>query len=298
MIIKQDRGYILYICIVPFVLWMVFNVMGSFVYLGFNILKYMIMFGEDKDVMFDPNLLSVPVVLYLSRACLGIFIIASVSVVLSTASGYLLLFMDDNLKKWILALIFISTQIPFVARVFVWKSLFDYGNGYLSAVIYMLKWLGILSPWEELSCSWLSIFIVMYNVVFVVVMLPIYVAVSRFPSSIIYAAFDLGAGHYRVFFDIYVPMMFLAIRVAYRSAVVLISGAYVVFDIIAGIDHAHIGCFLSDLFLLIGKTPLVSVMSLIVTFCIVLMVFIPEICGVIYNQVYRRMLFGRQYDLL
>lgn len=282
----QGMRYTPYISLIPFVLWSVFNIIGPLVYAGLGTFKYTLLanvISNNDSVaagLFAPHVYSL-----LLWSLLIIFVLSIFTAILATSMGYLLLFLSNKWKAIILVMLIVNAQVPFVARIFAWKLMLSDNGVLMSSIMHILKSMHILGPYEMLGCSSFACLFVMTNVLFFLSMLPVYAATVQFPSNTLDAALDLGAGHFRVFRSIYIPMIGSSIGDAYRVALVISSGSYVIFDIMGGSGEPSLGVFLADIFWIFGNDPVVFMYNIIACISMVLMFWFPDIVTVVLSAI-------------
>jgi spermidine/putrescine transport system permease protein len=140
-------------------------------------------------------------------------------------------------RRILLLLIVVPFWSSFLIRVFAWKSLL-HPEGFLKQTLVALK---IVDPDTLLLYNSASVLLVMVYTYLPFAILPLFAAAEKFNFQLFEAATDLGASRSQAFFKVFVPSIKPGMLTAFLMVFIPAMGAYVIPDIVGGINTEVLG---------------------------------------------------------
>lgn len=173
--------------------------------------------------------------------------VSVVVVVLAYPVAYFLALFAGKRKYVLLLLIITPFLTSFLLRVLAWKVIL----GNTGVVSSLLVWLGVRSPDHPISWLIYSQFSVMLVLVYVwvpFVALPIFVTLENLDRSLLEAASDLGAGRWRTFLRVTLPLSLPGVLAAFVFVFIPTIGEFVTPLLVGGSSGFMYGNAIRDLF--------------------------------------------------
>lgn len=140
-------------------------------------------------------------------------------------------------RKILLLLIVVPFWSSFLIRVFAWKSLL-HPEGFLKQALVFLN---IVQPETLLLYNAGAVVLVMVYTYLPFAILPLFSAAEKFNFQLFEAAMDLGATRSQAFFKVFMPSIKPGILTAFLMVFIPAMGAYVIPDIVGGINNEVLG---------------------------------------------------------
>jgi len=147
-------------------------------------------------------------------------------------------------RSLLLLLVMIPFWISFLLRTYAWISLLN-GEGLVSA---LLQWLRLLSGPLELLYSPIAVMIGLVYTYLPFMILPIFTSAEKLDPSLIEAALDLGAGPWRAFAHVIIPLTKPGIYAGVLLVFVPSIGMFAVTDLMGGARVPMIGNVIQNQF--------------------------------------------------
>lgn len=224
--------------------------------------------GAPGDLPLTYNNYSVITEGYFLKPLFRSILYAGISTVLSICLAIPLAVWISGLGRYkniFLFLVILPFWTNFLIRMYGWKMIFR-ENGVID------KLLSVFLVGENSSILGTPAAIVIGLLYFYLplMVLPLYVAVENFDWRIALAAKDLGAGVWKIFCNIFIPLIAPAIKTGSLFVFVLSFGDFVVSDILGGAKNAMIGNSIRDAFLLSRNWPQGAAMTILITLLAIL----------------------------
>lgn len=178
---------------------------------------------------------------------------------------------SGRLKMVLLVLLLIPFWTSFLIRALSWRTLLDQGG----PVEDVLNFLHLHSG----SLAWLdsptAVFIGIVYGYLPLAVIPLFVAFERISPSIVEASKDLGAGRWRTFFVVTLPMAKVGLVTATLLTFVPMTGEFVIPALLGGAKGALYGTMIETAYMRSSNYPLGSAMavSLLVVIGVAVAVF-------------------------
>ena len=144
--------------------------------------------------------------------------------------GYVVGRSNRAARNRLLMLLMVPFWTSFLIRTYAWVTILK-TNGLLNAVLLQLGW--IAAPFEMLYTPGAVLVGLVYTFLPFMI-LPVYASVEKIDSRLIDSAFDLGAGPWRTFARVVVPLTRAGIVAGAMMVFVPALGLYAVNDILGG----------------------------------------------------------------
>lgn len=140
-------------------------------------------------------------------------------------------------RRILLLLIVVPFWSSFLIRVFAWKSLL-HPEGFFKQFLVFLK---LVKPETLLLYNSAAVLLVMVYTYLPFAILPLFSAAEKFNFQLFEAAMDLGATRSQSFFKVFLPSIKPGILTAFLMVFIPAMGAYVIPDIVGGINNEVLG---------------------------------------------------------
>ncbi len=140
-------------------------------------------------------------------------------------------------RRILLLLIVVPFWSSFLIRVFAWKSLL-HPEGFLKQMLVSLH---IVQPETLLLYNSAAVLLVMIYTYLPFAILPLFSAAEKFNFQLFEAATDLGATRSQAFFKVFIPSIKPGLLTAFLMVFIPAMGAYVIPDIVGGINNEVLG---------------------------------------------------------
>jgi len=168
-------------------------------------------------------------------------------VLLAYPVGYYLALCVRKRKYVLLLLIIAPFLTSFLLRVLAWKVILG-DRGVVNSLLY---WLHVRAPEDPVPWLLYSRFTVMLVLAYVwvpFVALPIFASLDNLDRSLLEAAGDLGAGRWRTFLRVTLPLSFPGVTAAFVFVFVPTIGEFVTPQLVGGTAGYMYGNAINDLF--------------------------------------------------
>jgi spermidine/putrescine transport system permease protein len=142
-----------------------------------------------------------------------------------------------NQRRFLLLLIVVPFWSSFLIRVFAWKSLLHPESFFKKALVF----LHIIQDDTILLYNSGAVVLVMVYTYLPFAILPLFAAAEKFNFHLFEASMDLGATRSQAFFKVFVPSIKPGILTAFLMVFIPAMGAYVIPDIVGGINSEVLG---------------------------------------------------------
>jgi spermidine/putrescine transport system permease protein len=182
---------------------------------------------------------------------------AILSILVVYPLAYTMVFKFEKYRDLILFLLAISLFSNYLVRIYAWRSVLS-ANGLVN---FLAMKLGLASePTHYLLYSQWGVILVLLNVYIPFATLPIYSALLNVERDIIDAASDLGAGPFRTFREITLPLSIPGVIVSFLFIFLLAAGDFVTPELVGGKSGMMIGNAVATQFGMVSNWPLGSAM--------------------------------------
>lgn len=197
-----------------------------------------------------------------------------VVVLLAYPVAYYLALVVGKRKYTLLLLTIAPFLTSYLLRVLAWKVILG-DNGLINTALVTL---GVRSPEDPITWLLYSNFTVILVLIYVWVpfaALPIFVTLENLEASLLEAAQDLGAGRFRTFLRVTLPLSLPGLAAAFVFVFIPTIGEFVTPSIVGGTDGTMYGNAISDLFNqgLDWQTGSVLALFLVVVVAVLLVLF-------------------------
>jgi putative spermidine/putrescine transport system permease protein len=126
-------------------------------------------------------------------------------------------------RPLLVALVLVPLWASYLVKVYAWRTMLNPEQGFLESVIGTSPGYGLTATVLVLTYLWLPYMI-----------LPVYTAMSVMPESLVDAASDLGAGTWRTFRDVMLPIIWPALVAGSIFTFSLSLGDYITVQLVGG----------------------------------------------------------------
>lgn len=194
--------------------------------------------------------------------------LATTAICLSLALpvGYQMATIAPKARSLLVLLIILPFWSSFLIRIFAWKILL-HPEGFIKNILVSLH---LIDPETQLLYNLGAVLLVMVYTYLPFAVFPIYAAASKFNFQLFEAAMDLGATRTQAFFKVFVPGIAKGIYTA--SVMVFISavGAYVIPDLIGGVNSDMVGNKIALKVFVDRNLPQASALSVLLSLIVLL----------------------------
>lgn len=165
---------------------------------------------------------------------------------------------------WLL-LVLMPSWTSFLIRVYAWMGLLK-NNGLING---LLMWLGIIDdPIQMINTNFAVYIGVVYSYLPFMV-LPLYANLVKHDNSLLEAAADLGAGHFKRFRSITLPLSINGIIAGSMLVFIPVVGEYVIPELLGGTETIMIGKVLWQEFFNNRDWPVASALAIIMVLILI-----------------------------
>ncbi len=197
------------------------------------------------------------------------FRLAALNTVLCLLIGYPLAYYisqrKSSVKTFLLLLVIISFWTNFLVRTYAWMVLLREG-GVINTV---LLWLGVIKEPLKLLFTEKAVFIGLVYGYLPFMVLPVYASIEKLDTSLVEAAYDLGANSFQAFFRVILPLTTPGIAAGAILVFVPSLGAFVTPDLLGGAKSMMLGNLINHQYLKVRNWPFGSALSFLLI-CIVM----------------------------
>lgn len=164
-------------------------------------------------------------------------IATALCVIISLPVAYYLALLPKSKQHKCILLILLPFWSSFLVRVFAWKTLL-HPEGFLKKFLIFCH---LIEPSTSLLYNNIAVIAVMVYSYLPFGILPLYTSAAKFDFHLLEAALDLGASKTQAFFKIFLPTMRGAFVTASVMVLIPITGAYIIPDVVGGVDSEMLG---------------------------------------------------------
>ncbi len=180
--------------------------------------------------------------------------------------GYQLAVISKRAAKALIILFVLPFWTSFLIRIFAWKILL-HPEGYIKQILVFLH---LADPHSTLLYNQTAVLLVMIYTYIPFAIFPIYAAASKFNFQLIEAAMDLGASQTKSFFKVFIPGVSKGIWTGALMVFIATIGAYVIPDLIGGVNSEMIGNKIAGRIFVDQDLPQASALSLLLVAIVLL----------------------------
>ena len=188
------------------------------------------------------------------------FLTALISILLAYPLAYYLIFHGGKHRLMLLSLLIIPAWTSYLLRILAWKVMLGSG-GIINTTLLQLGWIEEGIPLILYSRS--AVIITLVYIWIPYAALPIFSALERIDTRLLEASQDLGAGPWRTFFNVTLPLSIPGVAAAFFFVFIPTLGEWVTPALVGGVDGIMYGNLIQNQFLRGLNWPLGIVMSLV-----------------------------------
>ena len=173
---------------------------------------------------------------------------------------------ETTTRNILLLLVILPFWTSFLLRVYAWMSLLS-THGLINNA---LLWLGVIDQPLKLLYTDFAVYLGIVYTYLPFMILPLYANLEKLDMSLHEAASDLGAGPFRAFTDITLPMSLPGIIAGCLLVFIPALGEYVIPSLLGGLDSLMIGRTLYNEFFQNRDWPLAAAVATILLFILVI----------------------------
>ena len=277
MILKTAPRNLKALLVVPATLWLLVFAVAPLLLLVAMSFWTSTIFGTTRELTLDNYRVIVSDPIYVRVLLQTLRIAATVtliSLLVSYPMAYFIASRTPKTKGMFLLLLFLPFWSSYVVRTFVWLPMLG-RNGFVNAV--MLK-LGIISePLDWLLYNEGTTHIALVYVYTLFMSLPIYLSIDRLDRRLIEAAADLGAGPFRAFYRVILPLTMPGVLSGCVMVFLLACGAYVTPQLLGGTSGIMFGNIIAPQYTVTNNWALGAALS-------VVLIAVVFLCLVIFGR--------------
>lgn len=267
----RTRGALL---VLPATLWLLVFAVAPLVLLVAMSFWTSSIFGTTPDLTLENYRVIVedPIYLRVLLQTLRIAVtVTLISLLLSYPMAYFIATRGMSVKNTFLVLLFLPFWSSYVVRTFVWLPMLG-RNGLVNSVLMQM---GVINePLEWLLYNQGTTHVALVYVYTLFMVLPIYLSLDRIDPKLIEAAADLGAGPWRTFRRVILPLSMPGVLSGCVMVFLLACGAYVTPQLVGGTTGIMFGNVIAPQYTVTNNWALgaaLSVVLIVVVFlCLVL----------------------------
>jgi spermidine/putrescine transport system permease protein len=187
--------------------------------------------------------------------------------------AYALARMGNRCKRVLLMLVMIpfwtNSLVRTYALVFMLKT-----KGVISA---LLVWLGVTPRPVSFMYTEAAVFIGLTYTLLPFMILPLYTAIEKMDGKLVEAARDLGAGSWRTFFHVTLPLTMPGIVAGCMMVFLPALGMFFVPDMLGGGKHLLVGNFIQNQFLVARDWPAGAAAGVVLTLLMLALMYMQGI---------------------
>lgn len=182
--------------------------------------------------------------------------------------AYFLATRAGRFKTMLFLLIIVPFWTSFLIRTYAWETILD-TQGALSN---FLQAIGLLHQPLQILYTQPAIFIgIVYNYLPLMIF-PLYVALERMDRRLVEASKDLGAGRFRTFRHVTLPLTLPGVMTGCLLVFIPLTGEYLIPTILGGSKSIFMGSLIADQFLEVRDWPFGSALGVVVIILLLVMV--------------------------
>jgi len=181
-------------------------------------------------------------------------------------TGFFLAQISLKNRRILLLLIVVPFWTSFLIRVFAWKSLL-HPEGFLKKALVALHF---VHEDTLLLYNAGAVLLVMVYTYLPFAILPLFTAAEKFNFNLFEAAMDLGATRSRAFYKVFIPSIKPGILTAFLMVFIPAMGAYVIPDIVGGVNNEVLGNKIAQRTFVDRDLPEASALSLSLALAVLL----------------------------
>ncbi|WP_295851031.1 ABC transporter permease [Tardiphaga sp.] len=263
--------------VVPAALWLLVFAVAPLVLLVTMSFWTSTIFGTTRDLSLDNYrvIISDPVYAQVLLQTLRIAAtVTFISLLVSYPMAYFIASRSTRTKGIFLVLMFLPFWSSYVVRTFVWLPMLG-RTGLINAILLKL---GIISePLDWLLYNEGTTHIALVYVYTLFMSLPIYLSLDRMDPKLIEAAADLGAGPFRTFFRVVLPLSMPGVLSGCVMVFLLACGAYVTPQLLGGTTGIMFGNIIAPQYTVTNNWALGAALS-------VVLIVVVFLCLVIFGR--------------
>ena len=202
--------------------------------------------------------------------------IAAISTVLCLLLGYPMAYgiakSQPRTRNILLMLVILPFWTSFLLRVYAWIVML----GKTGAINSLLLKVGLISTPIEMLYTDGAVYLGIVYTYIPFMILPLYSVLEKMDTNLQYAAADLGARRWQVFFNITLPLSMPGVIAGSMLVFIPAVGEFVIPSLLGGIDSLMIGRTLYDEFFINRDWPLASAVATVLLFIIVLPIMLLQ----------------------
>lgn len=208
------------------------------------------------------------------KVCKNSFMLALGTTIITLVAGYpfayFLTRIGERVRRFLILLMIIPFWTSSLIRTYALIILFK-ANGIINTFLLALGWID--EPLNILYTQ-IAVFIGLVYTLLPFMILPLYSSLQKLESSMIEAAFDLGAKTRHVIFHIVLPLTMPGIIAGSTMVFLPALGLFYIPDLLGGARSMLIGNFIKNQFLTTGNWPLGSAASVLLTLIMCLFIWV------------------------
>jgi spermidine/putrescine transport system permease protein len=177
---------------------------------------------------------------------------------------------STKLKNILLLLIILPLWTNFLVRMYAWKVILR-EEGVINTLFLKL---GLIDKPLEILFTDRAVFIGLVYGYLPFMILPLYASIEKLDSALLEAAYDLGAGRFRTFLKVVLPLTTPGIIAGSILVFVPTLGAFVTPDLLGGAKQMMIGNMIQHQYLKVRDWPFGSALSFILLFMVLALLLI------------------------
>lgn len=212
------------------------------------------------------NLLNINYLIVLWRTIWFSLVTTSICLLLALPTGFFLAQTSLKNRRILLLLIVVPFWTSFLIRVFAWKSLL-HPEGLLKKILVSLH---LINDDTLLLYNAGAVLLVMIYTYLPFAILPLFTAAEKFNFNLFEAAMDLGASRSQAFYKVFIPSVKPGILTAFLMVFIPSMGAYVIPDIVGGVNNEVLGNKIAQRTFVDRNLPEASILSLSLALAVLL----------------------------
>jgi putative spermidine/putrescine transport system permease protein len=221
---------------------------GGFYEPGFDTASYGRLF---TDLFLDRTVFSIAICLLAGAVCIA----------LAFPFTYFMTRMGRRAQTVLLVLVLSALSLSEVIVGFSWSVVL----GRAAGISNILVWLGLMNEAQSYQPGFLAVLLGLSYIAFPYCVLTLYPQLSRLDREVTEAAQTLGAGPWRTFRTVVIPIMRPTIAATFLLVFVFTLGSYLIPSILGRPEHWTLSVFISDQAAFNANVPFAAAMALFLT---------------------------------
>lgn len=193
-----------------------------------------------------------------------------ICVIVAYPVGYFMGRASERVRNLLMVAIMVPFWTSFLIRTYAWLSILK-GEGVMND---FLLWAKIVSQPMEILYTPTAVMIGLVYTYLPFMILPIYTSCEKLDQSLIDAAFDLGAGPWRAFWTVILPLTWPGVVAGLIITFVPAIGMFAVNDILGGKTEPLIGNVITNQFLQARNWPRGAALGMVLMAIFVVLYFV------------------------